>query len=172
MHLYAYVSPGYLRSMRCVHMFMSTSVCSGMTIVCVCMLAAVLASTDRPMDLLNVLKSLVAANQRLPRAAMRPISDPLVLQRLSGAVPGATIATVWLPSHYDYMRTHKDAGMGGTSTAGASLRALMEQAMELEVGATGPSELSICIGTKAAGPWPLNKAQENMVLTGREASRK
>ncbi|KAF5832974.1 hypothetical protein DUNSADRAFT_10961 [Dunaliella salina] len=88
-----------------------------------------LAKDDRPMDLLNVLKSLVSANQRLPKAASKPIMD-------GTAAPGATIATVWLPAHFEYMRTHKDrgdggGGAGGISSAASGLRALMDQALEL-----------------------------------------
>jgi len=89
-----------------------------------------LAKGDRPMDLLNVLKSLVSANQRLPKAASKPIVD-------GTAAPGATIATVWLPAHFEYMRTHKDrgdgggGGAGGISSAASGLRALMDQALEL-----------------------------------------
>jgi hypothetical protein len=52
--------------------------------------AGSLAKGDRPMDLLNVLKSLVSANQRLPKSACKPIMD-------GAATPGATIATVRFP---------------------------------------------------------------------------
>ena len=47
---------------------------------------------------------------------------------------------MWLPVHYEYMRTHKDRGEagaavgGGISSAASGLRALIDKALELRVG--------------------------------------
>lgn len=51
--------------------------------------AVSLAKSDRPMDLLNVLKSLLSSNQRLPKSTTRPLMD-------APTMPGTTIATVRL----------------------------------------------------------------------------
>jgi hypothetical protein len=85
-----------------------------------------LAEVDRPADMLNVLKSLVASNQRLPRAAT------VALDHLT---PGTTLTTAWLPAHFEYMRTHPDdgTGRGASSSATASLRNMIEQALEVQV---------------------------------------
>jgi hypothetical protein len=52
---------------------------------------------------------------------------------------GATIATLWLPLHMEYMRAHPDDGTGKGGAAAvmgggaASMRKMLEQALQFEV---------------------------------------
>lgn len=85
-----------------------------------------LAEEDRPADLLNVLKSMVSFNHPLPKAARAALDH---------VTPGATLTTAWLPGHFEHMRAHPDdgTGRGAGSSALASMRSLLQQAVETEV---------------------------------------
>ena len=59
----------------------------------------ILAREDRPVDILNVLRSMVSDNLRLPRRASAPL--------IEASAGGRSILTSWMAGHLEQMRKNR-----------------------------------------------------------------